>query len=372
MEIRNQVAALRQKRGLSAAGLAEAAGVTRQTIYAIEAGSFVPNTVVALRLAQALQVSVEDLFALPAAAAEPELPSENAVLLSGSDVPQPGQAVQLCQVEKVLIATAPSPVQWFFPASDAIVGSKPARGRRTRVNLSRPDEDFRNRILIAGCDPGLSVLARHVQPSGAHLVLAHRNSSQALRLLKEGSVHVAGTHLRDERSGESNIPEITRMFAKDAVAVVSFAVWEQGILTAKGNPKAIRGIEDLNRADVCMVNRETGAGSRILLDVRLRRLKMDAKTVNGYQHLAAGHLAAAWMVRTGAADCCIATRAAARASGLDFTSLVTERYDLVLRRDHLNLPAVQALMNTLNRSGFRRELEGIGGYDTATSGSRML
>ena len=133
-------------------------------------------------------------------------------------------------------------------------------GRKTKVRIYHADGDFRNRILVAGCDPGISVLARHVQLAGVELVLAHRNSSQALSLLKQGRVHIAGTHLRDEGTGESNIPEITRLFPKKAVAVISFAVWEEGILTARGNPKGIRGIEDLGRKDVCIVNREQGAG----------------------------------------------------------------------------------------------------------------
>ncbi len=162
------------------------------------------------------------------------------------------------------------------------------------------------------------------------------------------------------------------MFPKNAVAVISFAMWEEGILTSRGNPKGIRGIEDLVRHDVCIVNREKGAGSRLLLDSHLERLKIDPGTVIGYQQLASGHLPAAWQVRTGAADCCIATQAAARLFGLGFIPLVSQRYDLAIRRQHLDLPTVQTLLDTLNRSSFRRELESIGGYDTRTAGQRIL
>jgi putative molybdopterin biosynthesis protein len=90
--------------------------------------------------------------------------------------------------------------------------------------------------------------------------------------------------------------------------------------------------------------------------------------VRGYGTLAAGHLAAAWEVRMGMADCCIATRAAARVFGLSFIPLISARYDLVLRKKHLDLPAMQNLMDTLSRSKFRRELEGLGGYDARTAG----
>jgi molybdate-binding protein/DNA-binding XRE family transcriptional regulator len=375
-EIENNLAALRRKRGLSAAGLARTVGVGRQTIYAMEAGSYVPNTAVALRLAHTLEVSVEDLFALPGKSPAPDLPFEQVMPLPGSGALQPGQPVQLCRVGKLLVASAPSPAPWFFPASDAIVAGEPVEGLKMQVQVyrvdGRADGDFRHRILVAGCDPGISVLARHVQPAGVELVLAHRNSSQALSLLDQGCVHIAGTHLRDEASGESNIPEIARMFPKHAMAVISFAVWEEGILTARGNPKAIRGIEDLARKGVRIVNREKGAGSRLLLDTHLRRLQIDARKVAGYRSLASGHLTAAWQVRAGAADCCIATRACARLFGLGFIPLVSERYDLAMHRRDLELPSVQALLDTLNRSAFRRELESMGGYDTRTAGQRML
>ena len=118
-EIENHLGTLRQKRGISAAQLARSVGVTRQTIYAMEAGSYVPNTAVALRLAQALEVKVEDLFALPQA--EPAgLRSEEVTLLPGSDSQQPGQPVQLCRVNKRLVASPPSPFPWYFPMRPAI------------------------------------------------------------------------------------------------------------------------------------------------------------------------------------------------------------------------------------------------------------
>ena len=371
-EIENNLAQLRQQRGFSAAQLAEQVGVSRQTIYAMEAGGYVPNTVVALRIARALEVDVEALFRLRGEEPAPRLREEHVTLLAGSEDPQPGQAVQLCRVDRHLMASIPSPLPWYFPPSDAVVVHKPAKRRKTDVQVFHAEGDFRNRILVAGCDPGISVLARHVQPAGIELVLAHRNSSQSLKLLKEGSVHVAGTHLRDEASGESNLPEIGRMFSKNAVAVISFAVWEEGILTARGNPKGIRGIEDFARGDVSMVNREPGAGSRLLLDTRLARARIDSSRVSGYDRIALGHLPAAWQIYAGAADCGIATRAAARMFGLGFIPLVSERYDLAIRRQHLDLPGIETLLDMLNRLNFRRELESLGGYDTKGAGQRIL
>ena len=372
IEIENNLGRLRQKRGLSAAPLAKSIGVSRQTIYAIEAGSYVPNTAVALKLARALETTIEELFVLPGEASTKPLRAEQVELLPDSPTPGEGQAVQLCRVGKRIVASVPSPVQWYFPASDAVVVRKPAAGGKTGVRLFHDEAGFANRILVAGCDPGISVLARHVQAAGVELVLAHRNSSQALRLLRDGCIHIAGTHLRDDATGESNLPAVGRIFAKSSVAVISFAVWEEGIVTDRGNPKGIRDAADLARKDVSIVNREAGAGSRMLLDSHLKRLGIAHAKVRGYDRIAEGHFPAAWQVSTGAADCCIATRAAARVFGLGFVPLVSERYDLAIRKRDLELPGIQTLLDVLSRSSFRRELESLGGYDTAAAGRRML
>jgi molybdate-binding protein len=348
------------------------AGVSRQTIYAMEAGSYVPNTAVALKLARLLEVRVEELFALPGDLPAPAFRLERAALLPGADRPFEGQPVELCRVDDRMIASAPSPVPWYFPASDAIVAAEPAPRGKAKVRVFDAERQFHNRVLIAGCDPAISVLARHVEASGVELVLAHRNSSQALGLLKDRYVHVAGTHLRDESTGESNLPAVARLFPRSGVAVISFAVWEEGIVTARGNPKGIRGVEDLARPDVTIVNREAGAGSRKLLDACLQRLHIAAGSVRGYHSEAPGHLPAAWRVQTGEADCSIATRAAARLFGLGFIPLVSERYDLAIRRQHLDLPGIRTMLDVLCRSQFRRELDSLGGYDTTSAGQRLL
>jgi molybdate-binding protein/DNA-binding XRE family transcriptional regulator len=368
----SHLAGLRTQRGISAARLAEMTGVSRQTIYAIEAGSYVPNTVVALRLARALQVKVENLFTLAGDAPAAETGTTTATLLSGSETPRAGQPVRLCRVDRNLFALAPSAVPPFIPAYDAVAAGTASRTGKTAVQLFDPDLDFGVRILLAGCDPAMSVLARHAGRAGVELTLAHRNSSVALALLRQGSIHIAGTHLRDEASGESNLAAVRRLFRQGSVTVFSYAVWEEGIVTARANPKGITSIEDLARPDIVIVNREAGAGSRRLLDHHLARLGIPSRKVGGYSTEAPGHLAAARQVRSGAVDCCIATRAAARLFGLDFIPLVTERYDLVIRRRYLALRPVQSLLDVLSRSAFRRELELLGGYDASTAGRRML
>jgi molybdate-binding protein/DNA-binding XRE family transcriptional regulator len=370
VNIQNYLSDIRQKRGFSAASLAAKTGVSRQTIYAMEAGSYVPNTLVALRLALALETTVEELFHLEEPSPAP-VAAQEIDLLPGEPSPEPGLPIQLCRVDRRTMGVFPSPVSWHLPPADAVILEKGGRTTGTQVRLFQDEAHMGNRLLMAGCDPAMSVLARHMQKANIELVLAPRNSSQSLELLRAGCVHLAGSHLRDEETGESNLPEVKRLFPRGAASVIAFAVWEEGIVVAKGNPKSIREIADFAQKGVALMNREPGSGSRILLDSALRRLGIPSSVVKGYCQLAHGHLQAAWQVRAGNADGCIAVRAAASVFGLDFIPLVSERYDLVIRKKHLALPAVQLLLDTLNRSAFRRELEGLGGYDANAAGKQM-
>ena len=217
----------------------------------------------------------------------------------------------------------------------------------------------------------MSVLARHLKGTDVELVLAPVNSSEALTLLRDGRAHIAGTHLQEEVSNQDNLPAIRALFPKKTVSIITFAVWEEGLVTAAGNPKQIQGMEDLVRPGIRLVNPEPGAGSRRLLDTRLKRAGIPAAKVRGYERMCFGHLEAAWQVATSQADCCVATCSAARAFGLDFIPLTRERYDLVVRKEHLANPAMTRLFDTLSRAVFRRELEAQGGYDTRQTGQQI-
>jgi len=372
--VHSNLALLRQRRGFSVAHLASMVGVSRQTIYAMEAGSYVPNTLVALRLSKALSVSVEGLFRLEESTIEPP-PAEEAELLAPHPDVEIGQPLQLCRVEGRLVATPPEPGTWSLPSADGVVLEKvraSKRPSRVRVRILDEGRKLDRRVLIAGCDPGASVLARHLQRQGVELVVAYQNSSRSLELLKEGVIHIAGTHIRDDKTGESNLPRIKKMFGEDSVAVISFALWEEGITVAPGNPKGIKGIADLARSDVTIMNREPGAGSRVLLDSLLGQQGIRGEDVHGYGQHACGHLPSAREVQVGKADCCINTSAAARVFGLGFIPLVSKRYDFVVHRKHLELPQMEAVFDTLSRAKVRLELDGLGGYDMTTAGDRLF
>ncbi|MBM3812672.1 MAG: helix-turn-helix domain-containing protein [Acidimicrobiia bacterium] len=360
MQTRNRLRECRERRGISAAALAREAGVSRQTIYAMEAGSYVPNTTVALELARALEASVEELFWLEGEAAAPQM--EQARLLEHGQGSAPGQSVQLCRVGKQLIAVPVSPHPVYLPPADAVLVK--VRAGSAHVRTFGAAAAAERRVLVAGCDPGISVLARHLlETGGVELIAAPGSSRQALQWLKEGLVHAAGTHLED------NDAAVARLMRGLGYSMVTLGSWEQGLLTAPRNPKKIYTMKDLRRADVRLINREPGAGSRDLLERLLREAKLSPERVRGWNDIAYGHLPAAWKVALGEADCCVATRSAAIAFGLHFMPLAVERYDLVMRRKQERHAGVKALLASLEEASLRRKLEALAGYDTRETGA---
>ena len=345
------------------AQLARQVGVSRQTIYAMEAGDYVPNTTVALQLAKALETGVEEIFTLEDDAPAPAALAPLEWLGAGA---QPGEPLQLCRVGNRTLGIPAPPGALAMTLADGVAAGPAA------VRIFDDQTHYDKRLLIAGCDPAISLLAQYlVRAEGIEMVLAPCSSRRALEWLQEGKTHLAGSHWKDDRTGEYNMPLVRKLFPRGGVQVVTFALWEEGLVVARGNPKSIRGAEDLARKDVSIVNREQGAGSRQLLDKKLAAAGVDTSRVRGYGRTAEGHLAAALAVNSGSADCCVATRAAARAFGLDFIPLATERYDLVFRKSHAELPALQSLLDALNRSALRRKLEAMAGYDTSHTGEML-
>jgi putative molybdopterin biosynthesis protein len=345
----NRLAGMRKARGVSAIDLAAQVGVTRQAIYAIEAGTYMPNTAVALRLARVLDSSVEDLFALEeeessAADLRSFEPLDDAVPFA------PGEPIRICRVGRRAIGVAPPLFPVWLPTADGVVNDS-----SHAAMAGEPDHD--SRLLIAGCDPALSLLARHAREAGVDLILASGNSARSLEWLRAGKIDIAGSHVNEPIAGGR------------AFSVVTFALWEEGFVVRRGNPKAIRNVADLANPRVRFMNREEGSGSRRLFDSLVQAAGMTPGKVKGSDTSAPGHLAAAWAVASGAADCCIAAGSAARRFGLDFVPLVAERFELVLHKRDLTRKAVQSVLEVLNRARFRKQLETIAGYDVSQAGA---
>jgi putative molybdopterin biosynthesis protein len=151
--------------------------------------------------------------------------------------------------------------------------------------------------------------------------------------------------------------------------LVNLVYRTQGFIVPKGNPKGVRGFEDLARDDVVFVNRQAGAGTRLLTDLHLKRLKIDPKMVKGYDHEEYTHMAVAAAVLSGAADTGLAVLSAAHALDLDFIPVAQERYDLAIPEEHYGGPLLRALLAIIREDGdFRRLVAGMGGYDVSEMG----
>lgn len=374
MDILTNLASLRTRRGLGAAELAARIGVSRQTIYAIEAGTYIPNTSVSLKLASVLETTVEDIFQL---ASQDRAPDEvvMASIVGSDESMKPGHPVQLCVVDSKFVAIVAEPGTWGLPPADAVLLDVTRKGKlppQGKIRILGDRWKKPSRILLAGCDPSVSFLTQAMHAQGSELVVTYANSARALDLLRDGLVHIAGSHLVNKITGKTDLSPITKGFAPNSIAVVCYADWEEGLVTAPDNPKGIQGVADLARRDVRFTNRETGAGCRRLLDDLLKKNRIAASKINGYDRIADGHLAAARMVLNGEVDSCISTQAVARGLALNFIPLASKPYQFVLRREHLTLGPVQAMLDIMSRTSFRREVEACTGYSMHNAADRIL
>jgi putative molybdopterin biosynthesis protein len=371
--IENRLKTLRTAAGLSQADLASMAGVTRQAIYAIEGDHYLPTTAVALRLAGALGCRVEDVFSL----------ISNGQVIEGELIgPSPVAARSRVKVARVGGRTVVRPVadlgdllNFTVAADGLLLGQARSRVRKTRnrvqVELLRDRRLIDDSIVVAGCDPAIFLVGeflRRRDPT-ASVVGWTMGSMAALEALKREEVHVAGLHLVDSKSGESNLPYLRRNLKAGEFMVVTFAGWEQGLMLPRGNPKSIRGVEDLARRGVRIINRETGAGARVLLDQKLASLGMRGSEITGYDQIAGSHLEVARLIAQKQADVGIGVRAAAGLLGLEFIPLQEERYDLVVPRAYFDRHAgLKHFMDALVTRSFRTEIDALGGYDTRETG----
>ena len=368
VEIDNRLRERRQSSGLSQKQLAAMAGITRQAVCAVEANQYSPATSVALQLARALRCRVEELFSLQGAGE----------IIEGELIASLPQAtakvrVQVTQVGERIIVR---PLDGFgeltslSATADGLMVAPESQNKRVKVKLFKDRETVKRKIVVAGCDPAMFLAAEHLRSRDKeNLVPCLMGSSVAINALRRGEVHVAGVHLVDERSGSWNLPYLERHLKGMDCLVVTFAHWEEGLILRKGNPKKIRGILDLARPAVKIVNRESGSGARRLLDRQLESSGIQPARVKGYDNEVLSHLEVASRVKTGLADAGIGARAGASICDLDFIPLQRERYDLVIPKGYYDtLPGLRALLDTLVSRTFRDELEALGGYDMRESG----
>ncbi len=242
-------------------------------------------------------------------------------------------------------------------------------GEIVPVRLYRSRQELERTILALGShDLTLDLLAQFLSLRGSRLSSGNLGSLGGLIALQRGEAHLAGSHLLDPETGEFNLPYIERYLPDVPVVVVRLVGREQGLILAPGNPKTITGLGDIARADLAYVNRQRGAGTRILLDYQLEKLGIEPASVRGYQHEEYTHLAVAAAVASGRADCGLAIHAAAAALKLDFLPLYQERYDLIIPKEHHESARLMPLLQLLGDPEFQQTVASLPGYSTDSMG----
>ncbi len=217
----------------------------------------------------------------------------------------------------------------------------------------------------------VSSALRGIDP-GATLASSNVGSLGGLVALRDGLCHIAGSHLLDPATGEYTLPYLPRVLGRADFTVVRLVHREQGLIVAAGNPLEITGIADLGRPGLRYVNRQRGAGTRVLLDHELRRHGMEPGDVIGYEREEHTHLAVAAAVAAGRADVGLGIRSATRTFGLDFVPVAQEPYDLVLTKQTYGSSLLAPLWALLADDTFRASITALGGYSTAETGRRIL
>jgi putative molybdopterin biosynthesis protein len=249
-------------------------------------------------------------------------------------------------------------------------------GTEVNVSLIRSRHEIENTVVCIGShDNALDLLANILKkrfPSYS-LSSGHVGSLGGLIALKKGEAHIAGTHLLDEATGEYNIPFIKRLLSDRKMALINLVYREQGLLVTKGNPKNIKGFEDLTREDIVFVNRQPGAGTRLLTDKCLRESGIQPVDVRGYEREEYTHMGVASAVLSGVADTGLAILASARALELDFIPVAKERYDLAIPEEFLKTEKIRALLQVIREDHeFRDSVVQLGGYDISDMGKVMF
>ena len=241
-----------------------------------------------------------------------------------------------------------------------------------KVELLRPSEAIDRTVVIIGShDLTLDLLADELIPHNLFLSSSHVGSLGGLLALKKRTAHMATSHLLDVKTGLYNWSYIRKYIGDIPVKVIHGVMREQGFIVLKGNPKSIGGFEDLIREDVTFINRQAGAGTRVLLDYHLELAGIDPQQVKGYQMEEYTHTSVAVAVLSGVADVGMGVLAAARALGLEFLPVATEQYDLVIPEEFMNDEKMVTLLEVIRTPAFKKRVLALGGYGVERTGDEI-
>lgn len=255
-----------------------------------------------------------------------------------------------------------------------ITNSKNVHNVNSQANsnqdFSLRPENKSNGFILCGQDLILDVLSNYMRLYGVPALRAYIGSYDSLVSLYRRQINVATAHLWDSDTNTYNVPYVRRLLPGIPTVVIHLTCRMQGLYVAKGNPKNILTWEDFGRSDITMVNREQGAGSRVLLDENLRLLGIYGSSIKGYNNEIQSHLAVASAVSSGKADVAVGNEKIARqVDNIDFVPMKKERYDIVIRREDFDSREIQTMLNIIRSEAFKNEFASIGGYDTSQMGT---
>jgi len=247
-------------------------------------------------------------------------------------------------------------------------------GAEVDVELLRHVDDVTRTLLCIGShDLALDLIREFLRRGTPSFGMAsgHVGSLGGVLAVRDRMAHLAGSHLLDPATGEYNVPTIKAYLPDIPVRLIHLAYRIQGLMVHRGNPKGIRAIEDIRREDITYINRQRGAGTRVLLDYTLQQQGIAPESIRGYDNEETTHLAVAASIQSGKADAGMGVLAAANALGLDFIPLLEERYDLIIPEEFLALPMVARLLDIIVSREFQGQLEQMGGYRLQDAGKEL-
>jgi putative molybdopterin biosynthesis protein len=246
-------------------------------------------------------------------------------------------------------------------------------GSEVTVNLYRRLDEIEHTIFAIGShDITIDILAQYLAAKNRRLTSSNVGSLGGLVALSRGEAHLAGSHLLDPDSGEYNLKYVHQVLPDIPVKIVVLVGRQQGLMVARGNPKNIQSLKDLARDAVSYVNRQSGAGTRVLLDYHLKLLGISPMMIKGYTQEEFTHLAVAAAIASGRADCGLGIAAAAQALDLDFIPLYQERYDLIIPQRYYEDVLLQPLRELLSNEEFKRTVASLAGYTVDQMGQEIL
>ena len=240
--------------------------------------------------------------------------------------------------------------------------TRPVKNIDTHSTLLTPRKEDQPELILSGQDVVLDILANFLQQEGVSTARTYLNSFEGLLSLYQDNIHVAACHLFD--GFDYNISFVRSLMPGIPAVLVNVSYRTQGFYVRKGNPKNIKGWSDLGRKDISVRNRAVGSSARILMDTQLKRLGIPASSVRGYDKVMKSHLTMAAAIAAGEADLAIGTeRISRQMEDLDFIPLLEERFDLVIKKEMMDMPQVKKLLQVLNHPVFQKEVARFSGND---------